>query len=108
METLQLPGENEFKLWIKEALKESLEELAILQTATLNRDEPLISREEIAKYLNISLVTLTDWMKRGLPFHKQRGRVNFLRSEVLEFVKNEKLGPYKISLGNRFSELANK
>ena len=105
METLQIPGENEFKLWIKEALKESLEELAILQTTVLKRVEPLISREEIAKYLNISLATLTDWMKRGLPFHKQRGRVNFLRSEVLEFVKNEKLGSYKVGLGHRFSKM---
>ncbi|WP_406603628.1 helix-turn-helix domain-containing protein [Niabella agricola] len=38
----------------------------------------------------ISLVTLHDWMKRGLPFHKQGGRVYFIRSEVLEYVKQKK------------------
>ena len=45
METLQIPGEKEIKQWVRDALKESLEELAILQTAVLKRDEPLISRE---------------------------------------------------------------
>ena len=52
---------------------------------------------------NISLVTLTDWMKRGLPFHRQRGRVYFIRSEVVEYIKTKKIGPYKFS--RRFSEI---
>jgi hypothetical protein len=30
--------------------------------------EPLLSREEVADILRLSLVIRTDWMKRGLPF----------------------------------------
>ena len=55
-----------------------------------NKEEPLISRKQVASFLGISLVTLTDWMKRGLPFHKVNGRVYFQRSEVLEYVKTNR------------------
>ena len=54
--------------------------------------EPLLSRKEIAFFLDISLVTLHDWMRRGLPSHKQRGRVYFMRSEVLQYIKMKHLG----------------
>ena len=47
-------------------------------------------RKEIAGIFRISLVTLHDWMKRGLPSHKQRGRVYFLRSEVIAYVKQNR------------------
>ncbi|MFT3750519.1 MAG: hypothetical protein QM768_19560 [Agriterribacter sp.] len=40
---------------------------------------------------------------RGLPFHKQRGRVYFIRSEVIEYIKTKKIGPYKFS--RWFSEI---
>ncbi len=52
--------------------------------ADTENENNLINRKEVAKLLQISLVTLTDWTKRGLPFHKQRGRVYFIKSEVLE------------------------
>ena len=44
----------------------------------------------MAKILRISLVTLTDWMKRGLPCHKQRGRVYFMKSEVVEYIQKNR------------------
>jgi phage terminase Nu1 subunit (DNA packaging protein) len=50
-------------------------------------EEPLLTRKEIAGIFRISLVTLHDWMKRGMPSHKQRGRVYFLRSEVMGYLK---------------------
>ncbi|MBL7735967.1 MAG: helix-turn-helix domain-containing protein [Chitinophagaceae bacterium] len=49
----------------------------------------MISRADTAKMLGISLVTLTDWVKRGLPRHKQRGRVYFLKSEILDYLKKD-------------------
>ncbi len=99
MITILIPGENDIKRWVKEAYQECLEE----NKKVVEVEEPLLSRKEIAGILDISLVTLTDWMKRGLPFHKQRGRVYFLRSEVMKHIKTQRLGPFKFS--RRFSEI---
>jgi hypothetical protein len=91
MDTLLIPTENEFKTWIREAVKEIL----IAKEAQNDKDaavaqEQLISRKEISRFLNISLVTLNDWMKKGLPNHKVNGRVYFQKSEVLEYVKTNR------------------
>jgi hypothetical protein len=91
MDTLLIPSENEFKTWIREAVKEIL----IAKEAQNDKDaavaqEQLISRKEISRFLNISLVTLNDWMKKGLPNHKVNGRVYFQKSEVLEYVKTNR------------------
>ncbi len=76
-------------------MKECLENTAPKSPPSDEKADLLISRKEIAQYLGISLVTLTDWMKRGLPFHKVNGRVYFQRSEVLEYVKsNKRRKPY--------------
>lgn len=56
-----------------------------------DEDEPLLQRKELAARLHISLVTLNDWVKRGLPSHKQRGRVYFLYSEVLEYLRKNQV-----------------
>ncbi|RYE56086.1 MAG: DNA-binding protein [Sphingobacteriales bacterium] len=87
MNTLFIPTESDFKKWIREAVRECFDESLLKEAAKENRDEKLLNRKEVAKVLRISLVTLTDWMKRGLPFHKQRGRVYFVESEVLEYIK---------------------
>ena len=36
-----------------------------------------MSRAEIAAYLRISKVTVTDWMKKSLPYKRMHGRVYF-------------------------------
>ena len=97
METLNFPGEKEFKLWIKEALKEYFEEERAAQKKAPSNVEPFISRKEAASLLCISLVTLTDWMKKGLPFHKPRGRVYFMRSEILDHIKTNRMGQHRPS-----------
>jgi predicted DNA-binding transcriptional regulator AlpA len=91
MDTLFIPTENDFKNWIKEAFKESLD-ASIIQNGKFNdpADEPLISRKEIGAFLGISMVTLNDWMKKGLPNNKVNGRVYFYRSEVLDYVKSNR------------------
>lgn len=94
METLFIPGESDFRKWIREALKESLEISATRNVEAGDKEEPLISRRDIAGYLGISLVTLTDWMKKGLPFHRLNGRVYFQKSEVLEYVKSKRRKPF--------------
>lgn len=90
MDPLFIPNENDFRKWIKDAVKECLENSATKASPNAEKEDPLISRKEIAGFLSISLVTLTDWMKRGLPFHRLNGRVYFQRLEVLEHVKTNR------------------
>jgi len=94
MITLLIPDEMDIKQWIKEALREYFEETAFTQSTAEQNGEPLLTRKEIAEFLKISLVTLHDWMKKGLPNHKQRGgKVYFIRSEVLDYIMTNKLNP---------------
>lgn len=90
MEAIIVAREEDIKKWIKEAL-ESYFDIIKTDNAKQLFAEPLLSRREIIKYLDdISLVTLHAWMKDGLPFHKQGGRVYFLKSEVIEHIKRKK------------------
>ena len=52
-------------------------------------EEVLLTRVEMAEFLRISLVTLGDWVKRGLPVHRKRkrGRVLFIKAEILEWLR---------------------
>ena len=93
MITLLIPDEKDIKQWIKEALREYFEETAFTQSTAEQNGEPLLTRKEIAEFLKISLVTLHDWMKKGLPNHKQPGKVYFIRSEVLDYIMTNKLNP---------------
>ncbi len=88
MDTVYIPNENDFRRWIKEAVKDCLENTPVKGAQpSPSQEETLLTRKEIAGIFRISLVTLHDWMNRGLPCHKQRGRVYFIRSEVMEYVK---------------------
>src|SRR5882672_11311973 len=96
METLFIPTENDFKKWVKDAVKEYLQE-HLQQSSSKEADEDcLLNRKEIAKFLRISLVTLTDWMKRRLPSHPHRGRICFDKKEVLDYIKEKKLRQFKV------------
>ncbi|GGH59629.1 hypothetical protein HNQ91_000671 [Filimonas zeae] len=90
METIMVPTEADIKRWIKEAFQECFEQLQQGDTG-LNITEPeqLLNRKEIAGMLRVSLVTLHEWMKTGLPFTKQGGRVYFLQSEVMRYLKKQ-------------------
>ncbi len=48
-----------------------------------SKTEKPMSRTEIAEYLGISTVTVTDWMKKGLPYKRMQGRVYFMKDEVM-------------------------
>jgi excisionase family DNA binding protein len=91
MPLLFVPQEEDFKKWIREALREEWTAVAgNLTAAGSGKDEPLLTRKEIAGYLRISLVTLGDWVKRGLPCYRKGRRVLFLKSEVLQWVKENR------------------
>lgn len=89
METIIITSETEIKKWIREILREELAtQMPNVQISAPGYDEPLLTRKEIASYLKISLVTLHDWMNKGLPYIKQGVRVLFLKSEVLAGLKD--------------------
>ena len=95
MPTLYVPGEDDVRRWIKEAITEYLNEALMKDVpAQPPETEQLLCRKEVAGLLGISLVTLHDWMNRGLPCHKQRGRVYFIRSEVMDYVKANRRHSY--------------
>jgi predicted DNA-binding transcriptional regulator AlpA len=84
METIIITSETEIKKWIREILREELASVVQhIQPPAPGYNEPLLTRKEIAGYLRISLVTLHDWMNKGLPCIRKGGRVLFLKSEVL-------------------------
>ena len=91
METFYIPNENDFKKWIKEAVSECLADYIQKSTASGEKEDGLLNRREIAKFLRISLVTLTDWVKLGLPSHKQGGKIYFDKKEVLAYIKEKKM-----------------
>ncbi|MBB1285688.1 helix-turn-helix domain-containing protein [Flavisolibacter sp. BT320] len=90
METLFIPTETDIKRWVKEAMQEYMAEHTIAQNNDQS-EQDLFNRKEIAKFLRVSLVTLTDWMKRGLPSHKQGGKIYFDKKEVLDYIKEKKM-----------------
>jgi predicted DNA-binding transcriptional regulator AlpA len=52
-------------------------------------EERLLSKQELSAELGVSLVTLTDWMKKGLPFLRLHRRVYFKKSEVLKIMQQD-------------------
>ncbi|GAC1314986.1 MAG: hypothetical protein NVSMB24_40250 [Mucilaginibacter sp.] len=53
------------------------------------QDERLLSKQELSEELGVSLVTLTEWMKKGLPFLRLHKRVYFKKSEVLAVMQQK-------------------
>ena len=103
METLFIPNENDFKRWIREAVREFFENTTPTGKETSQDSDKLLDRKEIADFLRISLVTLNDWVNRGLPSHKQRGRVYFDKQEVKGYIKNHRMGEFRF--GSRFKKI---
>ncbi len=92
MANLFIPQEEDFRRWIRESVKEEVQETLHKQSSTVKlENEPLLSRNDIAAQLGISLVTLTDWMKKGMPFLRMNGRVYFRWTEVIESMSHNKL-----------------
>ncbi len=87
MGALHIPSESDFKRWGKVAVQEYFEKALPQNLAMSEKENDLINRKEAAKLLQVSLVTLTGWVKRGLPYHKQRSRVYFIKSEVMDYIQ---------------------
>ncbi|WP_429376854.1 helix-turn-helix transcriptional regulator [Mucilaginibacter sp. UYCu711] len=77
---------------IKDAVREELQEHFKKGDSQPPPDERLWSKQELAAELGVSLVTLTDWMKKGLPFLRLHKRVYFKMSEVLKIMQQKTNG----------------
>ena len=86
MQTLQIQNleVKELQELIENSVKNVLEQ-------TVSKKEPeteLLTRNEVAKMLQISLVTLTEWIKQGkIPALRIGTRVRFKKGEVLNSLK---------------------
>jgi len=92
IETLFIPNENDFKRWIKEAVKDFIQEFSKKDLKDEQNEEDLLNRKERVKFLRVSLPTLTDWINRRLPSYKQKGRIYFDKTEVIRYIKENKIG----------------
>jgi predicted DNA-binding transcriptional regulator AlpA len=102
METLNIPTENDIKKWVKQGLVEYFENHPIPSASGPPPiADPFLNRKQVAGMFEISLVTLHDWMNKGLPFHKRGGRVYFVQSEVVEYVKAGKRKPSSFAVEPR-------
>jgi hypothetical protein len=71
---------------IRDAVRAELQEHFNLGRNPPPEYERLLSKQELATELGVSLVTLTDWMKKGLPFFRLHKRVYFKKSQVLNIM----------------------
>jgi len=65
MNTVNLSDEKELKFWMKEVMVGSFLE-NLVGVGAAGEVGMILSRKEAAKFLQKSLVTLHDWMKKGL------------------------------------------
>ena len=68
---------------IRTEIKTALQEQRAAPEPT-REDDRLLTKKEMAEELDVSLVTLTDWMKKGLPYLRLNKRIYFKREEVLK------------------------
>lgn len=69
---------------IKEAFKEELKEILKQQEKPDDYDV-LLSRKEVAKLLQVSLITVSKYQKRGiLPFNRLGRKVYFKKGDILK------------------------
>ncbi|MBB6126377.1 helix-turn-helix domain-containing protein [Mucilaginibacter lappiensis] len=76
---------------IRDAVRAELQEHFKTDNNKPPQEERLLSKQELAEELGVSLVTLTAWMKKGLPFLRLHKRIYFKKSEVLK-VMQQKIG----------------
>lgn len=73
---------------IKDAIREELHlfisDVKPRSENTENRSEKLLTKSEMAAELDISLVSLTEWMKQGkIPYRRMGKRIYFKKEEVV-------------------------
>ena len=80
---------DELKALIRDAVNEVNEKLP---TSELVKEDQLISLNECADFLSVSLVTIHTWKKAGLiPFYRISNKIYFKKNEVIGSLKKRKV-----------------
>jgi hypothetical protein len=95
MESLFIPTEEDFQRWVTKAVKEALGQTIQESAPKKESQEQFLNREELVSLLKISMATLLNWQKNGLPYHKVQNRVYFLWSEVFTYIQSHKAAEFK-------------
>jgi hypothetical protein len=87
---MEIINEQALSQCIRDALRAELQEhIKTGGSSRQEQEERLLSKQQLATELDVSLVTLTDWMKKGLPFLRLHRRVYFKKSEVLKIMQQD-------------------
>lgn len=87
---MEIINEQALSQCIRDALRAELQEyFKTCGSSSQEQQERLLSKQELAAELGVSLVTLTDWMKKGLPFLRLHRRVYFKKSEVFKIMQQD-------------------
>ena len=84
---MQIINQEALSQCIRDAVRAELQQHFKTSGSQPPDSEKLLSKQELAAELGVSLVTLTDWMKKGLPFLRLHKRVYFKKSEVLNAMR---------------------
>ena len=86
--------QNALRDCIRDAIKEELHIfISVIRNTVDNTEstssEKLLTKKEMADELDISLVSLTDWMKQGkIPYMRMGKRIYFKKNEVVNSMAN--------------------
>ena len=86
---MQIINDEALSRCIRQAVRAELQEHFRTGGSQPPQEERLLSKQELAAELGVSLVTLTDWMKKGLPFLRLHKRVYFKKSKVLATMRQD-------------------
>ncbi|MGY3053302.1 putative DNA-binding transcriptional regulator AlpA [Pedobacter sp. UYEF25] len=87
---MEIVNQQALSTCIRDVLREELKQhFRTPSSSGQELEERLLSKKELADELGVSLATLSDWMKKGLPFLRLHRRVYFRKSEVLKIMNQE-------------------
>ncbi|MCX2430655.1 helix-turn-helix domain-containing protein [Pedobacter sp. GR22-10] len=86
---MEIINEQALSQCIRDAVRAELQQHFKTGDSQSPQEERLLSKQELADELGVSLVTLSDWMKKGLPFLRLHRRVYFKKSEVLKIMQQD-------------------
>ena len=83
---IEITSDSDFRSEIIREIDQAISKVA--DKLQLNDNDKLLSREETANLLSVSLVTLWDWTKKDIiPAYRIGSKVRYKKSEVLQALK---------------------
>lgn len=82
---IQIEPSSEFFTAIREAIRQEVMQMVTASSV----DTQLMTTENAAEFMQVSISTIRQYMRQGLP-HFQSGQViRFLRSDIIEWMKTK-------------------